>query len=106
MPKYEASNSLTDPTWNAEVLSGDAVAEVARLKEGEGGDILIYGSAKFADALAQAGLIDEYRFITCPVVVGAGERMFTDPTPTGLRLDSCVTTSTGVVVTTYSRVAE
>ena len=101
MPKYVASRTLRSTTWNAALLPDDPVAEVARLKEEPGGDLLLYGSQSFADALTAKGLIDEYRVILFPTVVGVGARLFAAVTNTSLRLSGIVTTSTGVVVLTY-----
>jgi dihydrofolate reductase len=106
MPKYVASRALIDTTWNATLLSGDAVTEVARLKEKPGGDLLVYGSQTFADALTARGLIDEYRIMLFPAVVGSGTRLFTDVKNTDLELAGVITTSTGVAVLSYRRAAE
>src|SRR5258706_4137019 len=105
MPKYVASRTLKSTAWNAALLPDDPVAEVARLKEEPGGDLLVYGSQTFADALTAKGLIDEYRVMLFPTVVGAGARLFTAVTNTALRLSGVVTTSTGVAVLTYSPTA-
>jgi dihydrofolate reductase len=101
MPKYVASRTLTSTTWNAALLPDDPVAEVARLKDQPGGDLLVYGSQTFADALTAKGLIDEYRVMLFPTVVGAGARLFVAVTNTSLCLSGIVATSTGVVVLTY-----
>src|SRR5438552_2455644 len=74
MPKYVASRTLATTTWNASLLPDDPVAEVARLKREPGGDLLVYGSPTFADALTARRLIDEYRIMTFPTVVGSGAR--------------------------------
>ncbi len=80
MPKYVVSSTLTNPEWdNTTVLSGDAVEEVARLKEANDGPILINGSAQLVHALAEADLVDEYRAMVHPVLVADGLRMFPDP---------------------------
>ncbi|MFE2379234.1 dihydrofolate reductase family protein [Streptomyces sp. NPDC059398] len=76
--KYVVSGTLTDPGWeNSTVLAGDPVAEVAALKEREGGqDIVLTGSITLAHTLIAAGLVDEYRFFVYPVVQGRGRRLF------------------------------
>jgi dihydrofolate reductase len=84
------------------VLGDDVIAEVKALKDQEGGDLLIYGSATFADALGEASLIDEYRLMVFPVVVGTGRRLFSHRTAATLELRNVVTTSTGVAMLTYA----
>jgi len=79
---------------------------VTTLKQPPGGDLLIYGSGALVDALTRLGLIDEYRFMICPVMVGAGKRLFAHSTETTLRLTDTTTTSTGVVVLTYAKAAD
>ena len=77
MPKYVASTTLTNPTWNnSHVLEGDVVEAVRALKEGEGGPIMINGSPTLVATLHEAGLIDEYRLMVWPVVLGRGKRLF------------------------------
>ncbi|CAN7434882.1 dihydrofolate reductase family protein [Neorhizobium tomejilense] len=77
MPKFVASNSLSDAAWNnTTVLSGDVVAKVRALKETLDGDILIYGSAGLVHSLMPAGLIDHYNLMVYPTVLGRGTRLF------------------------------
>ncbi|MFC4943669.1 dihydrofolate reductase family protein [Pseudonocardia sp. GCM10023141] len=69
--KYVASTTLTDPTWNnTEVLQGDLIEEVAKLKAQDGGDILQYGYGSVTAQLIKAGLVDEVRFWIHPVIEG------------------------------------
>lgn len=64
-------------SWaGAEVIRGDLAAQIARLKQQEGKDILAHGGAEFAQSLAAAGLIDEYRLVVHPVVLGQGKALF------------------------------
>ncbi|MDN5895239.1 MAG: dihydrofolate reductase family protein [Nocardioides sp.] len=75
--KYAVSSTTTDPRWqNSTVLAGDPVAEVTALKEQPGTDIVVTGSITLCHALIQAGLVDEYRLFTYPVVQGRGRRLF------------------------------
>jgi len=77
MPKYVVSSTLKDPQWsNATVLNGDAVSEVAKLKQEIGGEILVYASYQLVHTLIEHDLVDELRLVIFPVVLGAGERLF------------------------------
>ena len=106
MPKHVASRTLTATTWNATLLPDDPVTEVGRLKHASGGDLLIYGSPTFSDALTAQGLIDEYRIMLFPTVVGSGARLFAGVKDTSLVLTGVITTSTGVAVLTYHPAGE
>ncbi len=77
--KYVVSSTLTEPGWeNSTVLSGDPVAAVRALKEQPGQDVVVTGSITLVHALVAAGLVDEYRLFTYPVVQGRGRRLFPD----------------------------
>ncbi|TDV44219.1 dihydrofolate reductase family protein [Actinophytocola oryzae] len=78
LPKYVVSSSdLDNPEWtNSTALTSEAVKEVATLKEQVDGEIIVYGSGQLAHTLMDHGLVDELRLMTCPVLVGAGERLF------------------------------
>jgi dihydrofolate reductase len=79
MPKYVVSSSLAEPTWaNTTVLRGEVGDEVTRLKESAGGDILVNGSAQLVRELQRLDLVDEYRLMVFPTVLGAGKRLFDD----------------------------
>jgi len=104
MPKYVASRTLHTATWNAQLLEGDVAAAVARLKQEPGHNLLIYGSGQLAEYLRQHNLIDEYRLMVFPVVLGSGKRLFHESgLASSFRLANSFTTSTGVVVLTYAR---
>jgi dihydrofolate reductase len=80
--KYVASNTLASAGWgDTTVLSGDVIDRIADLKKGGRGELQVHGSARLAQALHAAGLIDEYRLLVFPVTVGAGKRLFTDDAP-------------------------
>lgn len=101
MPKHVVSSTAEIADWNGSTLEGDLVAEIARLREAPGQDILVFGSAQLVQALTRAGLIDEFRLMVYPVVVGAGKRLFQDDTAATLRLVDTKSFATGVVVLTY-----
>jgi dihydrofolate reductase len=103
MPKFVASRTLNEGEWNATIIEGDLATEVAKLKAEAGGDLLIYGSGDLVDELTRLELIDEYRLMIHPVLVGSGKRLFNDVPTTTLRLVDSVTTDTGVAVLTYAR---
>jgi dihydrofolate reductase len=82
--KYVVSSSLADEdaTWGkTSVLRGDAVAEVTRLKDQPGGNLLVEGSAQLVQTLVAHDLVDEYRLMIFPIVLGAGKRMFPSVMP-------------------------
>jgi dihydrofolate reductase len=104
MPKFVVSKTLNGPEWtNSTVLAGDVAHEVSRLKEQPGGDILVNGSAQLVHALMEHDLVDEYRLMVFPVVLGAGKRLFADGADiTALRLvEAKPVGSDGVVILTY-----
>ena len=107
MPKYVVSSTLTDPPWDSTtVIDGDVAAEVAKLKEGEGGSILIAGSRTLVHSLIPTGLIDEYRLMIFPVLVGSGARVWPEsPDKLALELADTRKYGSGVVVNVYRRPA-
>lgn len=88
MPKVVVSTTLTDPTWkNTTVAAGDLLSTVATLKEEYAGDILVAGSATLIESLREHDLVDEYRLMVHPVVLGQGKRLFKEgSTPVDLAL--------------------
>jgi dihydrofolate reductase len=80
MPKYVVSSSLKDPSWNnSTVLAGDVVQEVSKLKKELDGQIVVAGSITLARTLIAHDLVDELRLMIYPVVLGAGEQLFGEP---------------------------
>ena len=81
IPKVVFSNSLTSAGWaETEIAPGELAAAVSRLKqERAGGYLLAHGGVRFARSLVETGLIDEYRLVVHPAVLGAGERLFRAP---------------------------
>jgi dihydrofolate reductase len=102
LPKHVASTTLKETTWNATVIEGDLADAVRELKERTSGDILIGGSADVINALTPHGLIDEYRLMIFPLVVGSGKRLFADGlAKTPLTLVDTKNLPNGVVNLTY-----
>jgi dihydrofolate reductase len=104
VPKHVASRTLRDPLeWNnAKVLYGDATRSVARLKLDAKSDIVILGSGELIRSLMPHHLIDEYRLLIHPLVLGEGLRLFSDSAAyLRLRLRATKTTTTGVIIATY-----
>jgi dihydrofolate reductase len=76
-PKYVVSSTLQDPAWNnTTVLKGDAVSEVSALKQQLAGDIVVAASFQLVHVLLEHDLVDELRLMIYPVVLGTGERLF------------------------------
>jgi dihydrofolate reductase len=105
MPKHVASRRLREAEWNATILEGELGPAVAALKNEDGGDLLIYGSGDVVDQLTRERLIDEYRLMVHPVLVGTGKKLFEHAGETSLHLGETVTTASGVAVLTYMRSA-
>jgi dihydrofolate reductase len=102
MSKYVASRTLDTATWNATIIKGDVAAAVRALKQDDGGDLLIAGSGQLIDFLTGHDLIDEYRLMIHPIILGSGtKRLFASAPRRTLRLVDSVTFPTGVVVQTY-----
>lgn len=103
-PKYVASSSLQAPlAWhNSTLLRGDVPRAVAALKQQAGGDLLVIGSTRLVQTLMDHGLIDEFRLMIDPVIVGGGKRLFRDDGALRrLRLADSQVTATGAIIATY-----
>ena len=100
MPKWVATTTLTEPGWNASFIQGD-VAEAVRGLKDQHENILINGSAILVNHLTKHNLIDEYRIMVYPVVVGSGRRLWDEGTKVALNLSDSWITKTGVAVLTY-----
>jgi len=103
MPKHVVTSTLTELEWNNSTpLSGDVAAEVAKLKEADGGPILVAGSKTLVHALIENDLVDELRLMVFPVILGSGIRVFPEsPDKTVLELADTRAFPTGVQVNTY-----
>ncbi|WP_250037663.1 dihydrofolate reductase family protein [Paractinoplanes maris] len=101
MPKVVFSSTIDKAGWNTRLVTGDAVAEISRLKAEDGGPMDICG-ATLAGAAVRAGLIDEYALVTHPVLVGGGTPFFTAlDSWVNLRLIETRTFPGGLVLTRY-----
>jgi dihydrofolate reductase len=100
--KYVPTSTLSEPTWNATFLSGDVVGDVTKLKAGDE-NLLIYGSGQLTETLRAAGLVDEYRLLICPIVLGDGRRLFTGSSPSEFTVADNRTTPSGMVMLTLAR---
>jgi dihydrofolate reductase len=106
MPKFVVSTTLEDPEWNnTTVIKGNVAEEVSKLKQRSGGDIVIHGSAQLVQTLLEDDLIDEYRLMVFPIVLGSGKRLFRDTDKaTTLKLVDSKTVGAGVLILTYQPV--
>ena len=102
IPKYVASRTLREATWNATLIEGDVATFVAALKEAPGRDILKYGNGPLDAALMEHGLVDEFHLLITPVAVGKGQHLFEeiDFAPQ-LKLVNVTQFSSGVVILVY-----
>ena len=109
IPKHAVSSTLADDdmTWNTTRIPGDeAIPRIRELRDADGDDLLLLGSATLARALLSEGLVDELRLIVMPVLLGGGKSIFpADGAQRTLELTSTVTSGTGVNVSTYRPVA-
>jgi dihydrofolate reductase len=108
MPKYVVSSTLEEPQWtNSTVLKGDVAEEVAKLKDEQDGDIVVHGSARLVQTLVEHDLVDEFRLMVFPVVLGSGKRLFGE---TGdkktLRLVDSEMVGDGVAILVYEPAGE
>jgi dihydrofolate reductase len=105
-PKYVASTTLDKAEWDpSTILEGDLVEAVEALKRQPGRELQVHGSGRLARSLAEHGLVDRYRLLTFPVVLGSGRRLFEEGSaPTSFRLVGHKVSSTGVQLQTLDRV--
>jgi dihydrofolate reductase len=108
MPKYVVSSTLEDPEWNnSTVLKGDIAKEVSKLKQDQDGDIVVHGSPQLVQTLLEHDLVDEFRLMVFPVVLGTGKRLFGDTSDKkGLKLADSKTVGDGVAILIYEPAAK
>ncbi|HEX2728552.1 MAG TPA: dihydrofolate reductase family protein, partial [Rubrobacteraceae bacterium] len=102
-PKHVVSTTLEEPLeWNASLVGDDMAGEISALKQQPGKDILVFGSAALVNTLIEHDLVDEYRIMVFPVIVGSKKRLFGDGLGTKtLELVETQTFDSGAVVLTY-----
>lgn len=105
MPKYVVSSAPIDLAWqNSHSVGGDLPRAVTDLRDRADGELVVFGAGTLVRGLAEHDLVDEYRLLVFPVVLGAGKRMFDDRGRLArFRLTGSVVTPRGVVLLTYTR---
>jgi len=102
MPKYVVSTTLKKAEWNnSTIIKSNVVEEVSGLMKQSGGDILVAGSMTLIRTLMEHDLVDEYRLLTYPIVLGKGKRLFTDGMAASLKLIESKPMGSGVVLLRY-----
>ena len=100
--KYVVSTTLDNAEWNNSVVIKDNIIdEISKLRQQDGGDITVHGSATLVQTLIEHDLVDRFRLLVYPVVLGTGKRLFMEGTTATLRLVQAQTFSTGVVGLIY-----
>ena len=104
--KYAVSDASAQLSWqNSELVTGDVVTEIAKLKEMDGPDLWVHGSGKLIQTLLKNNLIDRMHIWTFPVTVGGGKRLFAEGTGAkGFALTDSKVSKTGVIIATYEPV--
>jgi dihydrofolate reductase len=107
MPKYVVSTTLQNPEWSNSTVIGDNFGrQVSELRERAGGDVLVNGSAQLTQWLTAEKLVDEYRLMVFPVMLGGGKRLFADtPEAEALRLTDARTVGAGITILIYQPAA-
>jgi len=106
--KYVASRSRPELGWsNSVLIDGDVAQGVAALKQEDGPELQVHGSGDLIQTLLRHDLVDEYRLLIFPLVIGSGKRLFSEGTvPAGLKLLDSTVSTTGVVIGTYEPAGE
>ncbi|MEA2652131.1 MAG: hypothetical protein QOI85_1852 [Chloroflexota bacterium] len=104
LPKYVVSSTPSQPLrWqNSSLISGDVATEIAKLREQPGNELQVIGSGELVQTLVRHGLVDEYRLMIHPILLGGGKRLFRETdAPIRLRLVDSKPTTTGVLILSY-----
>jgi len=103
--KYVASNTMTSHEWQPTVfLSGDIPEKVARLKQGQGADLHVWGSGNLLQTLIKHDLVDVFWLMVYPITLGGGKRLFANGTiPAAFKVTESQVTSDGVIIVNYER---
>ncbi|MGC1385517.1 MAG: dihydrofolate reductase family protein [Candidatus Acidiferrales bacterium] len=106
--KYVASNTMTSHEWQPSVfLSGDIATKIANIKQQEGTDLYVYGSANLVQTLLKHDLVDAFWLKIFPITLGSGKRLFAGGTiPAAFKLTESTVTSKGVIIVNYERAAK
>jgi len=106
--KYVASNTRTSSEWQPSVfLNGDIAKKVAKLKQGKGPDLHVWGSGNLLQTLIKHDLVDTFWLMVYPITLGAGKRLFAAGTiPAAFTATESIVSSTGVIFVTYERASE
>jgi dihydrofolate reductase len=106
--KYVASRSHPTLQWsNSVLIEGDVAEGIAALKQEDGPELQVHGSGNLIQTLLRHNLVDRYRLMIFPLVIGSGKRLFSEGTiPSGLKLVDSTASSTGVIMGTYEPAGE
>jgi dihydrofolate reductase len=100
--KYVVSTTLEKAEWNnSQIISSNILEEIRKLKAEDGPDIVVHGSGALIQTLIKHDLVDRYRFLVYPVVLGTGQRLFEEGTTATLKLVEAKAFSSGVVAMIY-----
>ena len=103
--KYVASNTMTSSEWQPSVfLNGDIPEKVAKIKQGQGPDLHVWGSGNLIQTLIKHDLVDVFWLMIFPITLGGGKRLFADGTiPAAFKVTESIVGSTGVILVNYER---
>lgn len=106
--KYVASNTMTSHEWGPSVfLSGDIAEKIRRIKQEEGPDLHVYGSANLVQTLMRHDLVDEFWLKIFPITLGTGKRLFADGTiPAAFKVTESQVSPNGIIIVNYERDGE
>ena len=106
--KYVASNTMTSSEWQPSVfLNGDIAEKIAKIKQGPGPDLHVWGSGNLLQTLIKHDLVDTFWLMIYPITLGGGKRLFADGTiPEAFKVTESIVTPTGVIFVTYERAGE